>query len=177
MENDKDLIKEIFKDNEKLLKIIRNVMFDLEVSKEDKEILKNTFKNKEAKEAFRIKLHSKRGDDVKFGSIADFWVPLGDEALVGKSEDTIRQIVLPRAKLEKMFEVAINLLDNPDGEKVDLSYDPESIDADPLQINLLARNKFLNAIEATLNFINIQANNIEMPADMKKFMKQKNSTK
>jgi hypothetical protein len=144
---------------------------------EDKKLVKSTFNSEEIKLAFRKKLYSKRGDDAKFGSIADFWVSLGDDVLIGKTPEAISQIIKPRAKLEKMFETAMNLLDNPNGEKVDLSYDPKSLDKDPYQINLLARNKYLNAIEATLNFINIQANNIEMPEDMKKFIKNKNSSK
>lgn len=170
-------LKSVFKDNEYLLKVIRNLFFGLEVSEQDKLMVKDTFKDQDFKETFRKKFYARRGDDANLGNISDFWVGLGDDKIIGQAPETINQIVESRKLLYTMFEKAFSLLENPDGEKV-LSGDYEANTmADPFQITLLARNKYLNSVEAGLSFINIIANTKDKTPEQIKEELKKNSSK
>ena len=82
-EKEANLLKSTFKDNENLLKLLRKLFFSFELSPEEKLLIKNTFESKELREAFRKKIYSKRGDDANLGSIADEWVSITDEKLLG----------------------------------------------------------------------------------------------
>ena len=157
-EYENELIKQYFKDNTKLLKSIRSLFFGLPVSEEEKEAIKQMFKDENLKTAFRKNFYSKFGDDVVIEKIGDFWSGVDISSILGSSPDYIEQIIKSRQLALEKLEKAMQLLDNPDGEKVDLEFDPESLLEDPLAINFLARNKFMNTIATGLNIINILAN-------------------
>jgi len=179
-EKEANLLKSTFKDNENLLKLLRKLFFSFELSPEEKLLIKNTFESKELREAFRKKIYSKRGDDANLGNIADEWVSITDEKLLGIYAEDAYKIIQSRIKLYKMFEQGIALLENPDGERVELSFIPSEFVASNIQqisIDLMARNKYLNSVEAGLSFINIIANSKDKTPEQLLEEQKKNSNK
>ena len=76
-----------------------------------------------------------------------------------------------------MTKMALALLENPDGLRVDVSYDPQQSLVDDLGVNLLARNQYLRHIESQLLYIKMIADTEEKtPAQIKKIQLQ-NSVK
>jgi hypothetical protein len=180
VEIETNLLKTTFQKNENLLKLLRKLFFSFELSQEEKLLIKKTFENKELREAFRKKIYSKRGDDANLGNIADEWVSITDEKLVGFIPEDIYKIIQSRIKLYQMFDRGMALLENPDGERVELSFIPSSFtptDILQISVDLMARNKYLNSIEAGLSFINIIANSKDKTSEEIKEEMKKNSNK
>jgi hypothetical protein len=173
-----ELLKTVFKDNEHLAKLLRRLFFGFELTEEEKAIVKTTFSTPEIKEALRKKFYSKFGDDAALGNIADQWASISDEKLIGASRDTITQITASKARVNEMLEKAMALIENPDGMKVDLSYDGvNASNSDPLGVKLLARNKYLNIIEGSLSMIYQICNMPEPTEEELKSKKKKDSSK
>ncbi len=167
-EKEIDLIKRTFKGAEYLLKSVRAVFFGADVSAEDRQALKKLFADDEVKEAVRKKMYPLlKTDNVPIGQVADFW--MGTEShILGASRDTIHQAVASKEKVLKMLTQSFDNLTNPKGELVSLEYSAESIELDPLQIGLLARNLYIRSVETGLNFVKLTAEQItETPAQTK----------
>lgn len=149
MYSDKEinLLKATFAENESLLKTIRRLFLGGELTDIEKNVIKETFQNQELIEAFRHKVYGLDNYDTPIGQVSDFWLG-AEKQIFGASRDTIEQVVQSKAMVRKMFETAFNLLRNPDGEKVDTLFIPSEIDG--LQIKLLARNLYIQAIETSL---------------------------
>ena len=146
-EKDLELIKATFCENNELLVTMRQLFCGIEISKAEKAIIKSTFKNPDLVEAVRHKLYGKNNFSMPIGQISDFWVGT-EQQIFGRDKDEIRQAVESKHRVKGMFEKAVALLSNPDGEKVSIEFD--SIDEDDLQISLISRNLFLKAVENTL---------------------------
>lgn len=142
-----ELIKGAFCENEELLILMRKLWHGVELSSESKELIKNTFKNKELVEAVRHKVYGLNNLDTPLGQVSDFWLGV-EKQIFGASRDTIEQAVQSKALVLSMFEKAMLLLENPDGEKVDTSVSVSSVDG--LQIKIIARNLYVQAIETAL---------------------------
>lgn len=174
MYNEKEIasIKGLYAENDYLLLLIRKLFFGKELTQEEKKIITDTFKNEVDVEILRRKVYAHKDAETPITYVSDFW--LGIEAQIfGASRDTITQAVESKARVEKMFETAFNLLKNPDGEKVKLDYDPTSLMYDPLQTGLIARNLYIKAISMALNSIKIIAGKkSETPEQAKKRLEQ-----
>lgn len=142
-----DLIKTTFAENEELLKNLRKLWFGADLSKEVKEDIKNTFSNKDLLEAVRHKVYGLNNFDTPIGQLSDFWVGV-EKQIFGASRDTIEQAVQSKILVLGMFEKAFKLLENPDGERVVVDFKPSMVDG--LQIALIARNLYMQAIETSL---------------------------
>ena len=95
----------------------------------------------------------------------------------GFPKDVIYQAVHYKEKALQMTKMALALLENPDGLRVDVSYDPQQSLVDDLGVNLLARNQYLRHIESQLLYIKMIADTEEKtPAQIKKLQAQ-NSVK
>ena len=154
VEKDNELLQATFKGNESLLKLLRSLFFGWSVSDADKQLIKDTFKSEDLREAVRRRIYSKFGDDAPLGSISDFWIQIPEEKLVGASEQQIYQILNSRDKTLEMLEQAIETLKTPDLKISSLEF--KIVDGDnglEKSLELIARNKYLNAIEAGLNMI------------------------
>lgn len=168
-EKEASLLKVTFKENEYLLKALRALFFGFDVSTEDKDLIKKTFSNIELKEALRKKMYPMMSADVPIGEVADFWIGV-EQQIFGASRDAIFQAVNSKMKVLELLEQAIKLLDNPDGDKIDLSFNPK-YSADELQIGLLARNLYIKTIEMALYMIKQIADlKEETPEEKKKRM-------
>jgi hypothetical protein len=157
MYSDKEiaLIKSVFADNEPLLLAIRKLFFGLEMSQAEKDIIKGAFTSAEIIEVFRRKVYSTGRYDTPIGQISDFWFGV-EKQVFGASRDTIAQAVESKKLAKAMFEKSFLLLENPDGEKVDVEYIQDAI-IDPLQVSIIARNIYMQAIETALLTIKLIA--------------------
>jgi hypothetical protein len=148
-DNDINLIKATFAENEELLLSIRKLFFGAEISPEEKANIKNIFSKPQVKEVFRKKVYGLNNLDTPIGQLSDFW--LGVETQVfGANRETIEQAITSKDLVLKMFQKAFDLLDNPDGEKVNLDFNATSLITDPLGIQIIARNLYMKAIETSL---------------------------
>lgn len=143
-----DLIKAVFAENDFLLKAIRKLFFGAELTPEEKETIKTTFSNKEVIEVLRRKTYGLNNLDTPVGQLSDFWLGV-EQQIFGASRDTIFQAVESKNMVLAMFTKAFKLLEDPDGEKVDVSI-TVSILQDPLQVGLIARNLYMKAVETSL---------------------------
>ncbi len=147
-----DLIKSIFSDNEALLKSMRALFLGLEISQDEKDLIKSTFVNDQLRKIMWTRFYPQLSRETPIGQVQDVW--LGVEQMVfGQSKDTVYQAVHYKKKALEMTKQALELLDNPDGDNVDISYDPTLSLTDELQINLLARNQYIRHVEDQLKFI------------------------
>lgn len=171
-EKDIKVIKEKFAENDALLKIVRKLFFGADISEAEKKTIVDSFDD-ETIEVLRRKIYSTKSFEVPIGQVSDFWLGV-ETQIFGASRDTIVQSIESKAKVEKMFKTAFDLLKNPDGEKVSLEYKPEvSLLSDPLQTSLIARNLYMKAIETALFTVKtIAGQKDETPEQALKRLKQ-----
>ena len=174
MEQENELLKTIFKDNDYLLKLTRNVFFGFPLTDEEKQTVKNTYSNAPLKEAVRKKFYPLFGDEMPIGSVSDFWGGT-EQNLLGQHKDTIYQNVISKQEVLEMLQKGFEAL--TDYKKIDLSYNPKLSVNDDLAVKLLARNLYIRTVETGLNFVKIVANQKE--EDKKETAKKllKNSSK
>jgi hypothetical protein len=156
VEKDNELLQATFKGNESLLKLLRSLFFGWSVSDADKQLIKDTFKSEDLREAVRRRIYSKFGDDAPLGSISDFWIQIPEEKLIGVSDFEIHKLIASRSNVLVMLKRAMEMLADPEliGSSLDFSPKDFAISGESeMAIFLIARNKYLNAIEAGLNMI------------------------
>lgn len=158
MEQENELLKMVFKNNDYLLKLTRNVFFGFPITDEEKRIVKETYGNAALKEIVRKKFYPIFGDEMPIGSVSDFWGGT-EQNLLGQHRDTICQNVLSKQEVLEMLGKGFNAL--TDYKKIDLSYNPKLSLNDDLAVKLLARNLYIRTVETGLNFIKIVANQKE----------------
>lgn len=157
-EQENELIKSYFKDNTDLLLSIRSLFFGLPVTESDKGLIKQIFEDEKFRVVFRKNFYSKFGDTVGIEKIGDFWAGLDINNIIGSSSIEIEQVIKSRQLALDMLEKAMKLLENPEGDKVNLEFNIDSLDEDPFAIKFLARSKFMATIASGLNIVNILAN-------------------
>lgn len=154
-EHEIELLQKIFKGNDHLLKSIRCLFFGFYVSEADKKIIKETFSDSEVKEVFRKKFYPIISPDSNLGEETDFW--LGTETQIfGQPEGVVYQAIASKEKVAAKLKTAFALLDDPDGETVDLSF-TANFQMDPMGVNLLSRNMFIKTIATGLLFTKLAA--------------------
>lgn len=174
-EQEIELIKKTFADNEPLLKLMRALFFGLEVSKAEKDTILSTFASDELRAIMWKRFLPSLSKDLPIGQAADVW--LGVEGMVfGAHRDQIEQAVEYKELSIKMTQQALELLENPDAHVMDVSYGTKKHPGDALQVNLLARNQYIRHIESQLMFLFIIAGQkTETVADAKKRLQQSSS--
>lgn len=157
MYNDSEIgfLKSIFSDNDELMITVRKLFFGIDITDAEKELIKQTFNTAESREVFRKKVYGLDNYDTPVGQLSDFWMGI-EQQIFGASRDTIYQAVESKKLVLEMFEKAFKLLENPDGEKVDISKF-SNILHDELQVGLIARCLYMKAIETSLATIKIIA--------------------
>lgn len=139
------LLKQIFAENEDLLKAVRNLFYGVEMTQEEKDAIKSSFSNPDVVEAVRHKIYGLNSFNTPIGQLSDFWMGL-EQQIFGASRDTIKQAIGVKVQVLEMFTKAFKLLENPDGEKVSVKVDLE----DELGTNIIARNLYMKAIDTGL---------------------------
>lgn len=165
---DIDLIKATFTGNEYLLKAVRSLFVGLPVSAEDKQLIKTTFERPELRSLMQRRFLPSMTSDAPIGQMQDIW--LGVEQMVfAQSRETIEQAVQYKKLAINLVKQALALLENPDGEPMNLYYDPVGAMNDPLQVGLLARNQFIRLVEQQLSTFWLTTLQVDMsPAEAKK---------
>lgn len=143
------LIKTVFQGNENLLKVMRALFFGLGVSEEEKNLVRTTFGNPDLREAIRYRFFPSINRDTPIGQVQDVWMN-ADQGVYSQARDTIEQTVQNYEMSHKMVLQALALLENPNGEAPRVEYSASVYLNDPLQINLLARNRYIRHIESQL---------------------------
>lgn len=169
------LIQSTFAGNERLLITIRSLFFGLPMTKTEKESVRSAFKADLLRKIFWKRFRpSLDNRDVGIGQTVDLWAGVD---IRGQSRDAIYQSVMARKLLIDYTEKALKLLENPEGEIVDLNYDPELNISDQLHVKLVARNSFLSHIENQLSLIKLIADQKVESVDEAKARIVKNSNK
>src|SRR3990167_5891120 len=127
----------VFKDREDLLILIRDLFFGFPLLSEEKATLKAVFASVELKRVLRKIFLPELERGLPIGESIDLWmtVQLSGDEKANKLNITVRQ------KLIEMFETALDLLDNIEGEVVNLHRVETTVP-------LLARVSFITNIEA-----------------------------
>lgn len=146
-----ELIQTVFFNNEALLKAIRALFLNLNVTEDEKELVRSTFKNKELLKIFKKRFCPELDKDIPIGQVQDVWLGV-EEMVFGQHRDTIQQAVAYKDLSIRMVRQALGLLENPDGERININYDPSAA-IDELQVFLLGRNQFIKHVEHQLLFI------------------------
>ena len=169
-----DLLKKHFRDNDELLKAMRAVMLSLEPSESEKQLVKDTFAAEDVYNAVAYRFMPSLSKKVPIGQVQDIWLGI-DQQITGQHTDVVKQSVLVHDISGRMVAKAIKLLRDPDGEAVNVAVDSEMInlEGDEMATKLLARNRFVRAIETQLLSLKTTANQAEQPADAG----QKNSSR
>lgn len=175
-----DLIRANFADPESiLLKSIRALFFNLEPTETEKNLVKNTFSNPELLAMMWRRFCPKLDRDTPIGQVEDVWMGV-EEMVFGVSASTIYQAVHYKEDAINMVKKCLNLLVDPEGEKVDLEYTTAKHPLDEFQISLLARNMFIKHVEQQLVFLMIIANDTTgkfVSTETREKDKQKDSAK
>lgn len=155
--NDRDIIKKYFKGSDDLLLAMRAVMFDLDPTETEKQLVREAYANDELFNIIRYRFLPSLSKQVPIGQVQDIWLGI-DQMLMGQSATTIEQTVALNEISIDMMKDAIELLRNPDGHKVSVaSWDS----SDPMQAPLLGRNRFIRAVETQILALKTVANQIE----------------
>ena len=163
------LLKSVFKNNDGLLKIVHLLFLGIDLTDSEKEIIKSTFYGKkELQFAIRRITYPVFEVDIRnldIGTVADFWMDI-DKELMGASRDAIYQRVQSKQLTLNNLEKAFKLLNNVDGEKIDLSYNADT-SIDLLQVKLLARSLYIRTIVQAIGIIK-QISNMEIETQKQK---------
>lgn len=152
---DIDLIKSTFAENDELLVMVRKLFFGGKLTAEEKKTVTNTFSNPDVVEVLRRKVYGVNNFETPIGQLSDFWLGV-ESQIFGATRDTVYQAIMSKELVLSMFTKAFGLLTNPDGERVSIAV-VNDIQADPLGVNLIARNLYMKSIESALHAVKVIA--------------------
>lgn len=150
-----EILKSVFSENEALLLTVRNLFLGLEVSEDEKKVIKEVFADKEIRRIMRKFIIPEFDADLPVGMATDIWMSSVD-GVKSNTPETLAPIFASQAVYIKMLETALALLEKPEGKKVKLEV-KVSDDAVEMYKQILARNNFVKNIEQTLVMIRIYA--------------------
>lgn len=154
-----DALRTAFKGNEAALKIIRGLFLGFTLSEEEKGTLRELFgDNPTLVKAVRNKFYKDAEKDAPIGQNTDFWAGT-ERNIIGQNPDTIAQVVHSKLRAKDWIEKSLELLTDPSKPQISIDMGAHNIDtdSDPLAIQLVARNLYLQAVESGLNFIKLVA--------------------
>lgn len=165
-----ELIVANFKDNEYLLRVLRALFLGLEVSDDEKNLIRGL--SQEIKKVIREKFLPVLDRDGQMGIINDTWLGI-EESIRGVHQDTISQAVYSQQIANDMAEQGLKLLDDPNLEPPKLSYHPDNYKEDVMQKWLLGRNKYIRLVNNQLYVLAVLAEKkIETPSQVAKRIKK-----
>lgn len=153
-DNDIELIKATFAENDFLIIAIRKLFFGAKLTKEEQNSIAEAFKEPKVLEVVRRKIYPVFNVETPVGQLSDPWLGV-EEQIFGASKDTITQAVNSKAIAMTMFEQAFKSIYG--GEQVSIEYNPASLIHDELGVNLIARNLYMKGIETGLTGIKMIA--------------------
>lgn len=165
------LIKKYFAENDHALKNARRILFGFPIKEEDKQEVIALFKQPKAVDLFQRKLFAKLNPEAPLGTANDFWLG-AEQQVFGASRDAIVQTVQAKEMVLEAFEKALEALTGGEMKIIEV----KSLEADPLQSSLIARNLFIKAVETALYTLTVIAGQKEeSPEQAVKRLKQNSS--
>lgn len=160
LEQEKVIFQKAFKGNKEALQLTQALMLGLDLTNEEKDLIRGIFASEELREAFRHRFLPKLSKSTPIGQQSDEWAGVED-MVYGHNPDTIEQAVKYKKGAIELTKIGLALLENPDGLKPDLSYDPDEIPVhengvgvkDFLAIRLLTRNMYIKHVQSILSII------------------------
>lgn len=151
-ESDLKLMKQVFKENPNLLQTLQDMFLGFELTDNEKSLIKSAFESDDLYRIFKKKFTPELEKGAMVGQQSDAWAGL-EKDVYGAPRDTIYQAVHYKKEAMKLAEKAVALLRNPNGERPDLSFNPDLAVDDSLQIKLLARNMYIAMVQQQLAMI------------------------
>lgn len=172
-EEEMDLIKSVFGGNEELLKSMRAIAFNLDVTDEDRAVVADAMKDDRLFAVVERRILPSLDRETPIGQVQDAW--LGVESMVfGASADTISQSIQYKVVAMELTQAFLDSIRDASTDLAFREYDP--LVDDTLAIQLLGRNQYIRHIESQLMFLWMIAE-MERPTDKQKAVKNaKNST-
>lgn len=171
MEKQLSLIKSAFEGNKELLISIRNLFFGLELSKAEKDLIVKTFASPELRKIMRDRLIPSIDKEAPLEVSKDMWTGFD---MISSTNEVIKRTVQVRANLIGMLEIALELLENPDGKRPYVDFNPMTGDVDG--VLLTSRNHFIGMVVSQLNALSVIANTkTDTPEQIKKKIRKDSS--
>jgi hypothetical protein len=160
--NEMDVLKKFFKDNDELLLAMRAVMLDLEPTDQQIDLVRSTFADEQLFKAVEYRFLPQLSKEVPIGQVQDIWLGI-DQQILGANPQTIEQMVSHNQQSIWLMQGALQCLKSNTGSVVVDKW--PTIKDDPLQIGLLARNRFIRAVETQLMTLKTLANQKEQSVE------------
>lgn len=168
--NDKEieLIKNTF--DEDILKMIRALWLGLSISDSEKTVIQTLFRNADLFAILKRRLYPELDRNMPIGQVQDAWMGV-EKQVFAENPNTIYQAVHYKVKALELTAQALELLKNPFGEAMNITFVPPTgpmADLDvALQVELLGRNQYIRHIEQQLLFLwLISQQKVEKPAEV-----------
>ena len=163
---EKSLLRNTFKDREDLLLALRNLFLGFELNPSERELV-NSFSSPELRKVLRKHFFPELQKDIPLGMNHDLYMTITINSL---DEFSVKYEALVQTM--GMIELALALLDDPDGVKPDLSLMGSITHA-----NLIARNSYIVTIDQACLKIRMLANGEQETPEQRKERIKKDSMK
>jgi len=174
-ESELDLMRETFKENLPLLKAMRKVFLQLDVSEEEQELLKNTMKGDVIALVRKAFLPTLDGD-APLGQVIDLMMTVD---IVSKfPEEAINHLKAREIAIAYINEQLDVLVGNSTSDNIKFT-DLTILTADVSETyqNIVARNTIIMLVENQLRDINTLANQVKLTEEEQKEAMEKESNK
>lgn len=150
------IIKNTFADNEPLLKALRKVFLQMNLSSSEERMIEGISKNKDVQRVIKKVFLPSLDGDAPINQIVDLWLTLD---IKGKDVDVVYHDALARQKLIQYLDEQLSRLKTKrlDGIKFESLIDVEGKDPLSVYINLIVRNTILGHTEAQLQQLSVLA--------------------
>ena len=152
------LIKRTFKGNRELLQLVQSAMLGLDLTAQERKILRDNFAGTEIMKVVRKRFMPQITKDTPVGQMQDPWGGV-EEMIFGRDPQTIQQALLYKEGAIEWTAKALERLEDPEKDGVSIGYEPKLYPNDPLGINLLVRNQFIKHVQTTLSILWVLAEN------------------
>lgn len=149
-DEDKALLRALFKDRDDLLILVRNLFFGFDLTNDEKQTIRTLFQTNESRALMRKVFLPELGKDVPLGQTVDMWM-----TIKGEGSD-VSIMVDARWRLTQYLETALALLENPDGKKVELVLTEKP--TKKVEEILISRKEFIQHVELQLQVMKQLAN-------------------
>lgn len=168
-----ELLKSTFAEREELLKTIRNLFFGLPLTEDEKRQIREVFSSEALRKLMRKQFLPELQNDLPIGQAIDLWMTID---LKDKDDDERMRIIESRRILIEMIEKSLKLLENPEGELVDLTAWERIPRLEWFTSNLIARNTFISHTDQQLAVIRtLSGQKLETVEETKKRLLQDSS--
>ena len=169
---EKELLKNTFKDREDILLAVRNLFFGFELTPVETVLIGGTFKTPEIRHLMRKIFLPELQRDIPIGQSIDLWMTFKTD-----NPETFWVNTQARAKMMAMVEQALACLENQSRKRVNLEILPDKLKESEAEHLFIARNTFISHVELQLCAIRILSSESDETPEEAKVRKLKDSMK